>query len=255
MKQILVIAHLTFLESLRRKDFFVLFILAGVIMGGTSAIQVFGVSRFDAFLTEISLFVITWSAILIAVTAAARQMPTEIANRTLYPLLAKPLGRFQLLLGKFFGVGLMCFFALTFLYLLLLIVMWKSGMQPGWIILQNLYLRFLSLLFLTAMTIFLSLILTHAANICLSLLITIGISIFATALTLVNEQLTGIQKTVVGLLYAVLPHFELFNLNYKVIHQWDPIPAWVLLCLTGYAALYIFLLLCASWAVFKRKVL
>ncbi|MBE7561081.1 ABC transporter permease subunit [bacterium] len=206
-------------------------------------------------MSQIALFVITWSAILIAVTAAARQMPAEISNRTLYPLLAKPLSRWEFLLGKFVGVNLMCLFSLVVLYAIFLIVAWRAGTMPGWIVAQNFYLRFLSLALLVAMTLFLSLLLTHAANVCLSLLLAIGASTFSTALSLVHDKLSGLQLRLAEALYFTLPHLDLFNLNGKVVHGWEPVAAWVLVYLTLYALGYIAQLLGAAGLLLQRRML
>ena len=43
-----------------------------------------------------------WS-LVIAIGTAARQIPAERENRTIFPLLAKPVSRWQVILGKFFG--------------------------------------------------------------------------------------------------------------------------------------------------------
>ncbi len=255
MKRVRVIALTTFLESFRRKDFFVLAILAAAIIGGAGMVRVFGMGGFSAFVSQIALFVITWSAILIAVTSAARQMPAEIANRTLYPLLAKPLSRFEFLLGKFVGVNLMCLFSLAVLYAIFLVVAWRAGTLPGWILLQNFYLRMLSLALLVAMTLCFSLVLTHAANVCLSLLVAVGISTFSTALSLVHDQLSGAPLRLAEAAYYILPHLDLFNLNAKVVAGWDPVAAWALLYLTVYALAYVALLLSAAAWLFQRRTL
>ena len=255
MSRIWVVARVTFLESFRRKDFFVLAILAAAMMLGASAVRAFGMAGFDTFVTEIALFVITWSAILIAITAAARQMPAEIANRTLYPLLAKPLSRLEFLLGKFVGVNLMCLFSLAVLYAIFLAVAWRTGMHPGWILLQNFYVRMLSLALLVALVLLLSLLLTHSANVCLSLLIAVGISTFSIALTEVHGRLSGARLFLADALYYTLPHLDLYNLNERVIHSHDPAQAWAVLFLTAYAAAYILLLLSLACWVFRRRML
>ena len=54
--------------------------------------------------------IFTW---LLAVLATAMLLPKDIEDRTLYTILAKPVPRFEYLLGKFLGVLLLLFIALS----------------------------------------------------------------------------------------------------------------------------------------------
>ena len=54
-----------------------------------------------------------------AVGTTARQIPAERENRTIFPLLAKPVTRAQVVAGKFLGCWLACGMALVVFYLFL----------------------------------------------------------------------------------------------------------------------------------------
>ena len=58
-------------------------------------------------------------SLVIAIATTARQLHSEKENRTIFPLLAKPVSRAQLLLGKFFGCWLATGLALFVFYLFL----------------------------------------------------------------------------------------------------------------------------------------
>ncbi|HNT34359.1 MAG TPA: hypothetical protein PKH07_05100, partial [bacterium] len=53
--------------------------------------------------------------------------------------------------------------------------------------------------------------------------------------------------------YYVIPHLELFDLSRKVVHVWQPVPAWVLFGLSAYAAVYVILPLTFASLIFSRK--
>ena len=92
----------------RRKDFYVLFILTAVITAVMGSVNFFNDAQIVRYLKEICLFLIWVSSLVIAIGATARQIPAERESRTIFPLLAKPVTRAQILLGKFLGCWLAC---------------------------------------------------------------------------------------------------------------------------------------------------
>ncbi|HEY6225849.1 MAG TPA: ABC transporter permease subunit, partial [Verrucomicrobiae bacterium] len=99
----LAIASVVIKESYRRKDFYVLFVLTAVITVTLGSASFFNDRSIVRYLKEVCLLFIWLSALVIAVTTAARQIPAERENRTIFPLLAKPVSRWDVMLGKFLG--------------------------------------------------------------------------------------------------------------------------------------------------------
>ncbi len=117
LARVYAIASNTLLELVRLKVFYflLLFALLGI---GCSLVTIkmtfqeqFQVLK-DVSLGAMSIF--TW---LLAVLATAMLLPKDIEERTLYTILAKPVPRFEYLLGKLLGV-----FALLFIALALMVV-------------------------------------------------------------------------------------------------------------------------------------
>src|SRR5580692_8172962 len=117
MNNILAVAGVVIIEMYRRKDFYVLLILTVVITALMGSVSFFHDDRIVRYLKEICLLLIWISSLVIAIGTMARQMPAERENRTIFPLLAKPISRSQLLLGKFLGCWLACGIALACFYL------------------------------------------------------------------------------------------------------------------------------------------
>ena len=172
------------------------------------------------------------------VVAAARQLPTEIQNRTLYPSLAKPIGRSGFYLGKYVGVGLMSSAVVLAFFVLLRVILLAFRIPVGGVFYQALYLRVLSMWFIAAGVLCFSLFLTHAANVTISLIACLCMQMFAHSILYIHEELSGIPLRLAEALYWVAPHLELFDLSKKVVHGWSPIPVWVLLCMTLYGMVY-----------------
>src|SRR5437899_1842670 len=113
------IAGVVIKELYRRKDFYVLFILTALITLALGSINFFGEASTVRYLKELCLLLIWIAALVIAATTSARQIPAERENRTIFPLLAKPVTRSQLVLGKFLGCWLACGLALVVFYFFL----------------------------------------------------------------------------------------------------------------------------------------
>ncbi len=73
MKTIWAIATVVLLEMLRRKDFYVLFVLTALITLVMGSVNIFNDSSVVRYLKEISLLLIWVSSLVIAITATARQ--------------------------------------------------------------------------------------------------------------------------------------------------------------------------------------
>jgi len=246
----------TLLESIRRKDLYVLLILSLALMGGTGFIQFFGVSGLEQFLKDISLFVVNVCVLVLCVTATARQLPREIEMRTLFPLLAKPMSRAEYLVGKFFGSLLLAVVALALFAAEFALIAHIGGASLGWIFAQALYLRILSLSVVVAMVLCLSLVLTHSANVVISLMLVFGASLFSRSINLVYFELEETSPLVGKALlwvYYFTPHFDLFDLSEKVVFDWPPVSWATLGALSLYGLAYTLVLLVVAQLIFRRK--
>ena len=116
MNNVLALSGVVIKEMYRRKDFYVLFILTALITLLMGAVNFFNDDKIVRFLKEVSLLLIWLSTLTIAITTTARQIPAERENRTIFPLLAKPVTRAELILGKFLGCWLACGLALLVFY-------------------------------------------------------------------------------------------------------------------------------------------
>lgn len=238
MEKLSGIAYVTILESFRRKDPYVVLILGFALVLGAALFNQFGVEGLEKFVKDVALTVTNMLCIVICVVAAARQFPAEIANRTLYPLLAKPVGRTTVFLGKYLGVCLMSSAVVILFWVEIQILFLAFGISSGVIFLQALYLRLLSMWLIASIVVTLSLFLTHGANTTVSLLLCLAMSTFANTVLAVHSDLQGMARLFVEGLYWIVPHLELFDLSKKVIHDWPAIPGIALLTLTAYAVVY-----------------
>jgi len=120
------IAGNTLLELVRLKVFYFLLLFALLVIGSSAFVMNFTFQEQFQVLKDVSLGAMSIFTWLLAVLSTAMLLPKDIEDRTLYTILAKPVPRFEYLLGKLLGV----------LLLLLVATLLMSAMFAG-----ALYLR------------------------------------------------------------------------------------------------------------------
>ncbi|MEI6349543.1 MAG: ABC transporter permease subunit [Verrucomicrobiota bacterium] len=98
------IASNTVLELVRLKVFYFVLIFGLLLLGCSFFMTNFDIDEQFRMLKDVSLgsmSIITW---MLAVLATAMLLPKDTEDRTLYTILAKPVPRFEYLLGKLCGV-------------------------------------------------------------------------------------------------------------------------------------------------------
>jgi ABC-type transport system involved in multi-copper enzyme maturation permease subunit len=103
------------LESVRRKDLWVVAILGFLIVSAAGALGFFGIEGLEIFAKDLAVTVLGMFSTIVAVLTSSRMLPDEIRQRTLYPLLARPISRFDLLIGKLLGSILVSWIAFLML--------------------------------------------------------------------------------------------------------------------------------------------
>jgi ABC-type Na+ efflux pump permease subunit len=102
--RVFAIASNTLLELVRQKVFYFLLIFALLLIGSSIFMINFSFQEQFQMLKDISLGAMSIFTWLLAVLATAMLLPKDIEDRTLYTILAKPVPRFEYLVGKLAGV-------------------------------------------------------------------------------------------------------------------------------------------------------
>jgi len=97
----------TVTELTRQKVFYVLLLFALLLIGSSIFMAQFSFQQEFQILKDVSLGAISIFTSLLAIVATARLLPQDIEDRTLYTILAKPVPRFEYVLGKIAGVLLL----------------------------------------------------------------------------------------------------------------------------------------------------
>ena len=98
-----IIAGNTLTEATRQKVFIIILLIGLVFIALAVFLAQFSFEEQLKFIKDTCLGVISVISTLIAITGTAQLLPNEVEHRTIYTILAKPVRRFEFLLGKFLG--------------------------------------------------------------------------------------------------------------------------------------------------------
>jgi ABC-type transport system involved in multi-copper enzyme maturation permease subunit len=249
------VAALAILDALRRKDLYVMAILCGLMIAAGWVFAAVGLWGLDTVIKDLTFTAVSLCSIVLCILLATRQVPEEISRRTLYPLLARPIGRGEMLLGKFLGTLAMSWVALLLASGVALISLASLHCPLGPVVIQYIVLRGFALAPIAALSICMSLYLTPSAAVLVSVLLTLGASTFARASSLVGGDAGSVAATALRACDWLMPRMDLFDLGKKAAFDWGPVAAWVIVDMALYALIYTALPLAAAVARFRRMAL
>jgi ABC-type transport system involved in multi-copper enzyme maturation permease subunit len=209
----------------------------------------------EMVIVTLGLTAISVIGLLIAVFIGVGLVSKEMDKRTLYALLAKPVHRWEFLLGKFGGLVLTLAvntIAMAIGLFLVMSLIKSSGEHLGGSVLVAVYFIVLKLALVVALALLFSCYTTPL----LSILSTAGLYIAGLFVmemrTFQNGSLSPALGTLLRWLSYVLPNFENFDVMAAAAHG-RTIPAALIAQNTAYAALYCAVVLAAAAAIFTRR--
>jgi ABC-type transport system involved in multi-copper enzyme maturation permease subunit len=240
MRAVLAIAGNTFREAIRDRVLYLFLGFALLLLVGTKIFGMLTVGDEGKVIKDIGLAGVQLFSMLIAVMMSVTLISREVDNRTIFNILAKPVERWQFLVGKYLGLlatlaanlGLMVF------VLVVVVVVYQHEL--------DLLLVFGGVMVLLEMTVV-------AAFATLFAVLTKPIlgSVMTLAVWVIGHlsadlwQLTRhvedqVARGLVAVVYYLLPNLERFNFKTEIVHAL-PIPlaavAWAVLYAALFAAL------------------
>ncbi|MDR3708495.1 MAG: ABC transporter permease subunit [Capsulimonadaceae bacterium] len=249
-----VIATISMLENARKQIFHVLMLFALTLLACAVLLGRFGHDVQIQTIKDMCSAVIQISASLIAITLSVTGIPQEIEQKTAYPVLAKPLDRWEFVVGKYLGtmgavaIGIVIL-AATFCVVLL---GYAHTVDPG------LLLVLPYILLEAALLAAVGLLLSTLASPPLAWFLGAFIYCLGSAKFGIYAYLTGgheanlVSKAVGTAIYHLLPNLECFNFKEALVHHL-PVPAGYLVQTALYAVLYTAAVLTVASYSFSRK--
>src|SRR5438309_4062092 len=255
MRRAGVVALNTFREAVRDRVLYSLVFFALLMMAAAVAVGQISIGIEQTVIVSLGLSAISVIGVLISVFIGVALVSKEMDKRTLYALLAKPVRRWEFLLGKFGGLVLTLAVNTAAMALGLLLVMLyvkHSLERSDAVVLVAVYFILLKLALVVALALLFSCFTTPL----LAILFTAGIYIVG----LYVEELRNLPMQVMSpgmtaftkYLSYLMPNFENFNIMSMAAHA-RPVPGSLIAQNTLYAAVYCSIVLTAAVLVFSRR--
>jgi len=255
MNRVTVVAWNTFREAVRDRVLYNLVFFALVMIAAAILVGQISIGIEQMVIVTLGLSAISVIGLLIAVFIGVGLVSKEMDKRTLYALLAKPVRRWEFLLGKFGGLlltlGVNTAAMAAGLFVALSYV--KHPVERADLaVLVAVYFILLKLGLVVALALLFSCYTTPL----LAILFTVGLyvsGLFVLEMrTYHSERMSQALQMVLRWLSYVLPNFENFDVMASAAHGRD-IPGALILQNTAYAALYCAILLAAASVIFSRR--
>jgi len=255
MNRVLIVARNTFREAVRDRVlynlvFFALLMIASAVVVGQISMDIETVVMISLGLSAISLI-----GLLIAVFTGVGLVSKEIDKRTLHAVLAKPLRRWEFLIGKFAGLAATLAVNTAAMAAGLFLALWMvkhSVVRGDAVVLVAVYFILLKLMLVVA----LAMLFSCFTSPLLAILFTGGLYVAG----LFVAELRSLQVTTLSqqtqkffaVISYILPNFSNYDVMGAAAHG-RPIAGALVLHNTLYTALYCAMVLAGAAMIFSRK--
>lgn len=254
MRQIFTLSGIVWLEMVRRKDLSVLLMLLAILLASLLTFDVFGLSQVTGYVKDMGLLATWILAWILTVNTSIRQLPQEEQRGTLFPLLAKPVSRFTLIIGKWLGVWTITCLALAGFYLTVWLAVWiKGGRFDPVTLLQTILLHASALALISSLGVAFSTRLNKDAASVITYLITGAAFLLLPRVPAMLVESKGVSSFALTSVYYLLPHFELFDLRRRLVHDWGAAPWLTVAEIMFYAILMVVAFLTLAWLGYRKR--
>jgi ABC-type transport system involved in multi-copper enzyme maturation permease subunit len=265
VKATLWIAINVFRESVRDKVLYNLVVFAILMIGASYLIGQLTAGQDIKIIKDLGLSAIAVFGLFIAVFIGIQLVSKEVERRSIYSMLAKPIHRHQLVLGKYLGLVLTLAVNLAVMviafYVVLAYMQWTAppavlaaldgpALDPR--LLEAVVLIFGQLAIVTAIAVFFS----SFSSPILSASFTLGLYVaghFSSDLRNFDQVIDSkVAQTIARGFYWLLPNLAAFDVKSQVVHAM-PVPAGYLVLTLLYGVAYVATLLTMAVMIFSRR--
>jgi ABC-type transport system involved in multi-copper enzyme maturation permease subunit len=265
MRAIGWIAVNVFRESVRDKVLYNLVAFAILLMGASYLIGQLTAGQDVKIIKDLGLAATSIFGLFIAIFIGIGLVSKEVERRSIYAILAKPIDRYQLVLGKYVGLVLTLAVNLSVmagaLYAVLAYMNWMTeplartaweapALDPR--MMKAFALTFVELSIVTAIALFFSTFSTPLLSAAFTFCLFVA-GRFSADLRNFNQVVDSpAAAALVGGLYWILPNLAPFDVRLQIVHA-QPIPVGQMLLAAGYGLLYVSALIVIATFIFSRR--
>ena len=260
LRRVRVIAENTFREATRNRAFIALMVASlALILSSLLLAELAVLGQEQRIVQNFGLFFISLMGVIISVTIGVILVHKELERKTIYTVLARPLHRWEFILGKYAGMLLILLVEMIFLAVIWLGVLWVHSVPLQGVLLKALVLIFAELTIVSAVALFFSSFSTPI----LSGVLTLAFFMSGRVVYLIEEMLHSTAKASLfnkvpmlrpfgEALTRVFPDLSIFNVTKEILLNKAVTNLYVLEAY-GYAACYVVVMIVAAVLFFRRR--
>ena len=266
MRGLLSLAYITFVEGIRSRAIFGIFIMAILMFAATLTLTDLFMRDIVKVSADLSLATISFSGLLMVLFIGNNLLSKDIDKRTIYMVISRPISRAQYIIGKFLGLFLLIITAVIFLGVISSIPVYLAGLgyeNTEAIFKWNIYIAAIimiamKLTLIAAVTIFFT---SFTSTSFISLILTIATYIIGTS----TETVKGILKmktleveispfieVIIKGVYYVFPNLSTFDIKLQASHGL-PLPDGYFLWSAIYWLIYTGIMVSAASIIMNRR--
>jgi ABC-type transport system involved in multi-copper enzyme maturation permease subunit len=219
---ILAVGRVTFLEILRDKILYNIFLFALLLLGSGFLASRLTFIRPERVIVDFGLAATSISTAMVAVFAGATALTRELERRTIHVALSHPVSRVQFLFGKFAGLAGMLVLNWALLCACYLTILGVTGEEPGASLSGALFAALGLALAQSLVLAAVALLFSSFTTTSLAVILSIGIYLVGNNVSQLRLVAAKVRSPFgAGALNAVsmlLPNLETFNLSTKVTY-------------------------------------
>lgn len=252
MSAITIIAQNTFKETVRNKVManILLFAIGMVLM--TMIVSNWSLDQQAKILKDFGLAAISIFGLLIALFVGVRTIYQEIERHTIYMLVSKPISRWQVILGKYFGLAATIFINILAITFCLFVVDFFIEGTVDFGLIPGIFLIVLEIYLVIAFAIFFSTFTSPLLSAIFTLIIYVIGHLAPSIQIFTKLRPDDPANTILLALYKILPNLENFNIKTEVVEH-VALPENMILYAMIYGISYVAILLFLTSWIFKKK--
>ena len=220
LRNIGIIGRITMLEGARKQVFHVLMLFAVFLIFGSTILAKFDQHVQMKMLTDLCMVSVFFISAVIAITITVTGVPGEVEQKTVYPIIAKPVRRWEFILGKYAGamgtviLG-MVVMGVTFAALE---VAYQGHIETS--VFYVFPFLFLETAILGAVSLWLSTFTSWPLAWFLSVFFCLlGNAKFSLYASLMAQHQSMFNRATISLLYHLLPNLQCFDFKDAIVHH------------------------------------
>jgi len=267
MRPILRVARATFHEAWRRRFLNTILVFAILIIGCSWVFAYLQPGAELKMIIDVSLGSIRFFGLLIAVFMGTRLIPDEIEKRTIHTILTKPVSRAQFLFGKFLG-GLATVWVNVLLMGVAFVIVFAikapqfKNLAEGAMGMEFMFANIIKAIILALFELSVVMAISVTASTVFSWLVATIFTFFVyfvgnmaeffNQLASPDREIPYIAKAFLGVIYKLLPHFEIFDIREAIMKD-VPMPWDVMGKIVAQGLAYVLIVILIGYLTFNER--